>query len=143
MFATLQIACGRGATLIILQAPTAPSSLITSETTHTQTHTHFNAVYVCPNVGLHQLSPAVLLLIFQNQGFDRLSEFPKIREAIIVCADGWQRAGGFQTIQRRDCMALILASKSRQCICFPPPPFPTSSKQRRGFGLFCNLDFLA
>ncbi len=43
------------------------------------------------NVGLCQLSPAgpaASVLIFQNQGFDRLSEFPKIREAIIVSADG-------------------------------------------------------
>lgn len=27
-------------------------------------------------------------VIFQNQGFDRLSEFPKIRDAIIVFTDG-------------------------------------------------------
>lgn len=98
--------------------------------THTRAYTRFNAVYVFPNVGLRQLSPAVRLLIFQNQGFDRLSEFPKIREAIIVSADGWQRAGGFKTIQRRDCMALILAPKSLQCICFffplSPPPTPPS-----------------
>lgn len=112
---------------------------------HTHTHTHiFNAVYVFPNVGLRQLSPAVRLLIFQNQGFDRLSEFPKIREAIIVSADGRQRAGGFKSIQRRDCMALILAPKSLQCICFffsPPPPH---FQQTQGeLGLFCNLDFLA
>lgn len=40
----------------------------------------------------------MLLLIFQNQGFDRLSEFSKIREAIIVSADGRQRAAGFKTI---------------------------------------------
>lgn len=33
----------------------------------------------------------LLLLIFQNQGFDRLSEFPKIRKAIIVSADGYHR----------------------------------------------------
>lgn len=31
---------------------------------------------------------AAATLIFQNQGFDRLSEFPKIRDAIIVFTDG-------------------------------------------------------
>lgn len=107
----------------------------------THTHTHvFNAVSVFPNVGLRQLSPAVRLLIFQNQGFDRLSEFPKIREAIIVSADGRQRAGGFKSIQRRDCMALILAPKSLQCICFffLSPPLPTSSKHRESWDCFAT-----
>lgn len=69
------------------------------------------------NVGLCQLSPTgrlLLLLIFQNQGFDRLSEFPKIREAIIVSADGCGGAVDLKLYMgddgEKDCMASILAS---------------------------------
>lgn len=51
------------------------------------------------------------MLIFQNQGFDRLSEFPKIREAIIVSADGCCRLVDLKLYEGnwRDGPALILA----------------------------------
>lgn len=52
------------------------------------------------------------MLIFQNQGFDRLSEVPKIREAIIVSADGCFELVDLKTVwkqQRKDGLGLILA----------------------------------
>lgn len=112
--------------------------------THTRAYTRFNAVYVFPNVGLRQLSPAVRLLIFQNQGFDRLSEFPKIREAIIVSADGWQRAGGFKTIEEGlhglDSGSQI--SSVHMLFFFfsspPHPSLPTSSKHRQSWDCFAT-----
>ena len=77
----------------------------------------------------------LLLLIFQNQGFDRLSEFPKIREAIIVSADGYCRLvdlklweEGWPGLDSGSLKIETSQSKCSQYICFSPSPL--TSRER-------------
>lgn len=85
--------------LFVLQTPHWPGRV-----THHRSFTN-PAFFPVSNVGQLSYYSGLLRLslIFQNQGFDRLSKFPKIRDAIIVFTDGCR---GFVDLElHRDCLS--------------------------------------